>query len=246
MRDKRTKQPLSGVGVGGTETNARTTTDEQGRYTLVGFPKNKSYGLMVLAGHKAPYFVTCIKVSDTAGLEPIEANVECAPGIPMRLKLIDKETGRPVTNADVFYQPIYPNPHARDVPGFAPVRGVGPYNTGIRQDDGTYLLGVLPGPGGVFVRTEKGLYRPACVDPKSFFKAKEAKDPKGEDDWLYGDIDTIITTAGEGADWDCLLSVSIQVPIVLVNPTENARASEHAEVVCSNATPSAEVRVTGP
>ena len=41
----------------------------------------------------------------------------------MRLKLIDKETGKPVTGADVRYLPIYSNPHAREVPGYAPVRG---------------------------------------------------------------------------------------------------------------------------
>ena len=96
----------------------------------------------------------------------------------MRLKLIDKETGKPVTGADVSYWPIYPNPHVREVPGYAPVRGIGAYNSGIRQDDGTYLLGVLPGPGGVFVRTAEGLYRPACVDPEAFFKAEDKKDPR--------------------------------------------------------------------
>ena len=61
----------------GHETNARTKTDEHGRYTLAGFPKNKSYGLMVLAGDKAPVFRDLHGGADTAGLEPIEANVDC-------------------------------------------------------------------------------------------------------------------------------------------------------------------------
>ena len=151
------------------------TTDAEGRYTLPGFPKGKSYGLMVLAGENAPYFETCVNVPDAAGLEPIPVDVECVPGIPMRLKLIDKETGKPVKGANVFYQPIYPNPHVREVPGYAPVNGMGPYNEGIPQADGTYLLGVLPGPGGVFVRTAEGLYPPACVDPQAFFNAREGQ-----------------------------------------------------------------------
>jgi RNA polymerase sigma factor (sigma-70 family) len=239
--DKRTKQPLSAVAVGGRETNARTTTDGQGRFTLVGFPKGKSYELMVLAGQKPPYFVTCLKVSDTAGLEPIEANVECQPGIPLRLKLIDKETGQPVTNADVFYEPIHPNPHAREVSGYAPVLGSGPYNSGIRQDDGPYLLGVLPGPGGVFVRTAKGLYRPACVDPKSFFKVTETKESKAEENWLYGDIDTIFTAVGEG--WGGTPQSQFSA-IVLVNPAEDARAL-NAEIALERDR-KREVRVTGP
>ena len=37
---------------------AAQTTDANGRYTLSGFPKGKSYGLMVLTGEKAPYFVS--------------------------------------------------------------------------------------------------------------------------------------------------------------------------------------------
>ena len=184
VRDKRTKQPLAGVTVCGKETNARVITDAQGRFTLPGFPKGKSYGLMALAGEKAPYFVTCLSVPDTAGLAPIETNVECVAGIPMRLKLIDQEMGKPVTGADVAYYPVYPNPHTREVPGYAPVRGIGAYNSGIWQSDGTYLLGVLPGPGGVFVRTAEGLYRPACVDPGAFFKA-EAKQRQARPRWRH-------------------------------------------------------------
>ena len=45
VRDKRTKQPLVGVAVVGKKTNARTITDAGGRYTLPGFPKDKSYAL---------------------------------------------------------------------------------------------------------------------------------------------------------------------------------------------------------
>jgi RNA polymerase sigma factor (sigma-70 family) len=137
VRDKRTKQPLAGVTVCGKGTNARVTTDAQGRFVLSGFPKGNSYALMVLAGQKAPYFVTCLNVPDTAGLASIETNVECVAGISMRLKLIDKETGKPVTGADVAYFPIYPNPHAREVPGYAPVRGAGAFSSGIWQSDGT-------------------------------------------------------------------------------------------------------------
>jgi len=219
VRDKRTKKPLAGVTVCGKNTNARVTTDAQGRYTLPGFPKSQSYGLMVLAEEKVPYFVTCQNVPDTAGLAPIEADVECVPGIPMRLKLTDNETGKSVTGADVFYEPIYPNPHSREVPGYAPVRGIGPYNSGIWQPDGTCLLGVLPGPGGVFVRTAEGLYGPACVDPKAFFKANEMKDPKGRQQNLYGDLNSIYTAHGDG--WSGTPQSQFSA-IVLVNPTEDS------------------------
>ena len=68
----------------GSETTTRVKTDAEGRYTLPGFRKGKSYGLMVLAGDRSPYFVTCRRVPDTAGLGPIAAAVDCVPGIPMR------------------------------------------------------------------------------------------------------------------------------------------------------------------
>src|SRR5262245_15751027 len=62
VRDKKTGRPMAGVSVGGTGTNARATTDADGRYTLSGFPKGPNYGLMVMVGARPPYFVTCRNV----------------------------------------------------------------------------------------------------------------------------------------------------------------------------------------
>jgi RNA polymerase sigma factor (sigma-70 family) len=221
VRDKRTKQPLVGVAVVGKKTNAHAITDAEGRYTLPGFPKDKSYALIVLAGQKAPYFVTCLSVPDTAGMAPIQADVECVRGIPMRLKLIDKtsDTVKPVTGADVFYEPVYPNSHFRDVPGYAPVQGHGRYNSGIAQSDGTYLLGVLPGPGAVFVRTAEGKYRPACVDPQAFFQAVVVSKPGERSNQIYGDRNTIFVAArgGKGASLQDLYNA-----IILVNPPDDS------------------------
>jgi RNA polymerase sigma factor (sigma-70 family) len=240
VRDQKTKQPLAGVTVCGSQTTARVVTDAQGRYTLPGFPKGKSYGLMVLAYEKSAHFVTCERVADTAGLDPIEVNVDCAPGIPMRLKLLDKETGKPVKGADVFYMPVYPNAHVREVPGYSPVQAHGPYNSALPQDDGTYLLGVLPGPGGVLVRTTEGKYRPACVDPKAFFKAPESK-PGSPEDQRYGNFDYINFASGDG--WATTPQAQFSA-IVLVNPPDHSGPLT-AEAVLER-DPKREVRVTGP
>ena len=220
VRDKRTKQPLAGVTVCGKGTNARVSTDALGRFVLSGFPKGKSYALMVLAGKKAPYFVTCLNVPDTAGLAPIETAVDCVAGIPIRLKLIDKESGKPVTATEVAYFPVYPNPHARDVPGYDPVRSVGAYNSGTLQPDGSYLLGVLPGPGGVFVRTAEGLYRPACVDPEAFLKADEMNEAKQRRRGLRGGLDVVFIASGEGGI--SALAQSTFSAIILINPAEDS------------------------
>ncbi len=217
VRDKRTGRPLAGIHVGGMGTNARATTDAEGRYTLPGFPKGRSYGLMVVAGAKPPYFATCRDVPDTAGLDPLQADVDCVPGILLRLKLIDKETGKPAAGADVAYWPIFPNGHVREVSGFAPIHGSGPYSDGIQQADGTYLLGVLPGPGAVMVRTAEGRYRPACVDPRAFFDAKGTT--KADQQMIYGDRNSLSIASGEGLG---SMPQSQFSAIVLVNPPDDS------------------------
>src|SRR5208283_4835578 len=64
VRDKATQKPLPRMGVGGMETNAYTATDAQGRYSLPGFAKGKSYGVTVWANEGSPYFATCVQVAD--------------------------------------------------------------------------------------------------------------------------------------------------------------------------------------
>jgi RNA polymerase sigma factor (sigma-70 family) len=241
VRDRKTKMPIAGVEVGGRDNSARTKTDDHGRYTLAGFPKSKQYGLMVLAGDKPPYFVTCSAVPDNAGLEPIEVNVDCLPGIPMRLKLIDKGTRMALRNADVYYRPIYPNAHVRDVSGYSPVMGNGPYNSGVLQDDGSYLLGVLPGPGGVFVRTAPGVFRPACVDPRKFFKKASPDSKKEQRVTMYGDTDTIYTAVGQG--WAGTPQSQFS-GIVLVDPAEGS--GPISVELALERDPKREVRVVGP
>ncbi len=103
-----------------------------------------------------------------------------------------------MVGADVFYWPVYPNSHVREVPGFAPVQGFGPYNSGIVQSDGTYLLGVLPGPGAVVVRTTEGQYRPACVDPEAFFNSGKDKKSSGARAEPTAIGTSIVIAAGEG------------------------------------------------
>ena len=238
VTDRRTGRPLAGVKVAGKETNARTTTDAGGRYTLPGFPKGKSYGLTVLASLKPPYFVTCRDVSDTAGLDPLRTDVDCEPGIPMRLKLIDKETGQAPKRAEVTYWPLYPNPHTREVPGLAPVQSSGAYSVGALQADGTYLLGVLPGPGAVRVLADGEMYRPACVDPAAFFKdgARAGGDSRfGNRKWLV---------VAQGDDGRSFSPQEVYSAIVLVNPPEGSGPITAESVLERDR--KREVRVLGP
>ena len=153
---------------------------------------------MVLAGQKPPYFVTCMAVPDTAGLAPIEANVECLPGIPMRLKLIDKETGKPVRNADVYYQPIYPNPTLAKSPA-TPRSAEAALTTRelFRKTDLICSASCRARGLSLCGRHQDCIGRHASI-PKKFFKVKDSPDPKHEGLPLYGDTDMINTAVGEG------------------------------------------------
>jgi hypothetical protein len=158
----------------------------------------------------------------------------------MRLKIIDKETGRPVVGATVAYQPISPNPHTRDEPGSAPVRAGGAYNEARQEADGTYVLGVLPGPGGVFVSTTGGGYRPACVDPAEFFR--ETEKVGGVEGYLFGDrFHVAISQGGEGV---AMMFQEQFSAIVLTNPAEGS-GPLNAEVMLEHDMPR-EVAVLGP
>jgi RNA polymerase sigma factor (sigma-70 family) len=177
VRDKSTHKPIAGMSVGGMGLDGRRVTAADGRFTATGFAKDNSYELVATSLRGEPYFVTCSVLTDTPGLGPIEADLECVRGIPYRLKVTDKVTGRPVV-AEVTYFPVYPNLAAKDVPGFAAVDGWGPTGSGYREADGTYTGGVLPGPGALCIKVAGKSYRPACVDPRGFFCAPA--DPGGK------------------------------------------------------------------
>ena len=239
VRDKRTGRPLAGVKVAGKETNARTTTDAEGRYTLPGFPKGKSYGLMVLAGRQAAVLRDLPGVSDTAGLDPLRADVECVPGIPMRLKLIDKETGRPPKGAEVSYWPLHPNPHTREVPGFAP-GGQRAYNRGSRRPMGPISWASCPAPGPCSSAPTGREYRPACVDPGRSSRTSWTKRP-GEAGIVFGDRNMLLIAAGDAAPAGRRRRTapsSWSIP-----PTAPAPSPPRP---CSSATSKREVRVLGP
>src|SRR5262249_7598169 len=110
------------------------------------------------------YFNCGTRVADTAGVGPLTADLEMAPGIPCRGRVTDKVTGTPVRGS-VSYYPIYGNPDAPEL-----TRYVNALSEGIGGPDGSFACCVLPGPGVVAFRTQSPEYMPACVHPKTDFK----------------------------------------------------------------------------
>jgi hypothetical protein len=214
-------------------------TDAQGRFALEGlsadhmdlhYAGNTWAGegpaeRVVLAVPKPgqPYFLARGQVNDAGA-----AVVDCPRGIPFRLTLRD-EAGRPV-EAEVTYSAIAPNPFFRKVIQYVLAMAGSPLSRAARQADGSYLGVALPGPGAVVAKTpRKAGYRPAHVEPKSFFAP-------GKVDWTPQDLYTaygthdmlaVATFYGDGAGLD----QHDFAAIVLVNPVEGAGPLQLAATV---------------
>jgi RNA polymerase sigma factor (sigma-70 family) len=157
VRDKDTKQPLAGVTIRsyklannpihlmeGQEL-VRTTTDAQGRYRLVGMPKGAGNKLMVVPPRDLPYVAPAVDVPDTFGPDPVTVDVELKRAVWIEGRITDKATGKPVRE-NLIYLVRDGNPNLRDYPGFhGGMPGVA------TNEDGTYRIIGLPGPGQIVV-----------------------------------------------------------------------------------------------
>jgi beta-lactamase regulating signal transducer with metallopeptidase domain/protocatechuate 3,4-dioxygenase beta subunit len=157
VRDAQTNQPLAGVELVSDRfagsfvsgiTELHTTTDEQGRFRLIGLPKGNGNTINALPSLEQPYFMREVPVPDPPGVAPVQVDIALHQGIWIEGKVSDKETGSPVPGAWVHYFPFLENTFARATPEFDR-NGYGPQSS--HQDryqtksDGTYRLVGLPG-----------------------------------------------------------------------------------------------------
>ena len=110
MRDRATGRPLPGAVIvtvavyerdgnhegWGNLGGGSATADAQGRFRLVGAPKSRDLGVHVFPPEGQPYLERMEHVGDTPGLAPIVHDVSLTRGIPVRGRLIDQVSGRPV------------------------------------------------------------------------------------------------------------------------------------------------------
>jgi RNA polymerase sigma factor (sigma-70 family) len=170
IRAKDTGKPLAGVVVYGDEDGyrreVRAVTDRNGRYRLVGLPKAAQYQLTVYCPWGQSYLGTFRNLADNEGLKPITADFELRRGIPVELRMIDKETRRPVRGT-VQYSPLESNPLYREAewqPGLAPTREF--QRIHMPNPKGVFRLVAYPGPGIVIAWAKYGRpYLPARPTP---------------------------------------------------------------------------------
>ncbi len=173
VRDIETNEPIPGAVVTahkrsgsnfGIDGLIRTETDAQGRYRLVGLPKEGAGGheLAVYPPIDRPYFVTDkIAVPASPGFDTVKCDIALRRGTWVTGKVTDVKTGKPVKNALVDYFPMLSNERAKDYPNFDPaITGSVAVKTHYRTDkEGHFRVTALHGRGVVTARVEGGTYR---------------------------------------------------------------------------------------
>ncbi len=167
VRDKDTKKPLAGVTVESYKLAHNplhgrrivwTTTDAQGRYRLVGMPKGAGNKIKIVPPRDLPYVAPDVEVPDSPGLDPVTVDVELKRGVWIEGRLTDKDTGKPLRGS-LMYHVRDPNPNQDDYLGFfSGEHGVA------TNEDGTYRIVGLPGPGQVVVWWQEHYLRGADRD----------------------------------------------------------------------------------
>jgi RNA polymerase sigma factor (sigma-70 family) len=190
IHDRDTGKPLAGVVVSGNREayrdGVRAVTDDQGRYRLVGLPKAKSYELTVAPQAEQSYLGRVWQVADSEGLKPITANFALRRGVPVRVRIVDQATGKPVRGV-LLYGPLRDNPlysESEDQGGYFPTPTFRAWR--FPGKDHTFEFAAYPGPGVffAFVQSEETPYQKAVLDRAD--RQRGYADDGGKDPWTMG------------------------------------------------------------
>jgi RNA polymerase sigma factor (sigma-70 family) len=172
IRAKGTREPLAGIRVScfAPETGlfAYATSDKVGRFRLDGLPKAESYRVQADPLPGEPYFALATDVTGTDGLEPIPVTLELVKGVVVRVRLMDKATGKSVAGLNVDYTRLPPN----NDEGLSRVRRFGPEG---------YQMPVPPGPLLFFAEAEG--------TDLLYIRPRLAQADRGKGVALFGDAD---------------------------------------------------------
>jgi hypothetical protein len=144
----------------------QTTTDAEGRYELRGVLKAPFYMLEVPSDPSTGHMASRFRTDDTAGYEPITANIRVKKGVIVTGKMIDRASGQPVPGFARAHILIN-NPFAKDYPEFECWSDMEKKET---SADGTFRVVTIPGPvllvGGPAEHAEQKKYKPPFLDLK--------------------------------------------------------------------------------
>jgi hypothetical protein len=205
VRDAATAAPVPGVRVAGTSSVSEvqfghyhfhawptptTVTDKDGRFTLRGLAKAKSYVLVADPDEGAGHLHQFARADDTIGFEPLTAGFALPRGVVVSGRVTDAATGAGVPSR-VFYRPLESNDLVSD--GYSPPDLPAPWHHGrdAKTDmDGRYKITVAPGGGVLNVQTYGGSYERA--------RATQKEIDDGIVDKQYGHFRTV----GQGGNYN--------------------------------------------
>lgn len=172
----------------------KARTDGRGRYEIRGARKGKSYMVEVANDAAVGYMACQVRVEDTAGYQPVVANIGVKKGAIITGKVIDQSTGKPILGW-VRVGILTGNRFAEDYPTFDSSAWI---DTPRTDDDGTFRVVTVPGPvllmGGPDERRLPGKrmgclkYKPVVPDPQcpQYFSKKEQRNSLGVPYVFYG------------------------------------------------------------
>jgi hypothetical protein len=156
-------------------------TNAEGKYEIRGARKSKSYAVAVESDPATRYFTARVRVNDTAGYEPVAADLKVKKGVLVTGKVIDTGTKEPVRGfASVAI--LLDNKFAKEYPEFdtSPNAVISPSEIVPTDENGTFRIVTVPGPvllmGGT---TTPNRYKHPVADPKypQYFTKQPASIP---------------------------------------------------------------------
>ncbi len=126
----------------------RTTTDNEGRYRLLGIAKGDG-NVIVATIDDRPYLADVREVEDRPGLGPVTVDFALPRGVWVEGRVTEKGTGKPL-RASVHYFCFNDNPRAEEIAFGSFVTPH--YHRRLSREDGSFRIPVLPGHGLIAVR----------------------------------------------------------------------------------------------
>jgi RNA polymerase sigma factor (sigma-70 family) len=150
VTDRETGKPLAGITVlarpfnfrRGPDNSLVTKTDSEGRYRLVGLPRNAGQTIQAAPDPESGYLPSGMRTPQMVNLDPARLDFKLTRGIVIRGRVTNKATGQPL-QVQVEYFVFDDNPYLKKMPNF---RLVGRQEPRTRPDGSFTLLG-MPGRG---------------------------------------------------------------------------------------------------
>jgi RNA polymerase sigma factor (sigma-70 family) len=150
------------------------TTDRDGKYELPVSLRGSEHAILVDPPEGTAYFPSRVVTPGAAGAGPLTLDVKLQPGVPIRGRVIDGRTKKPIAGGVVTYVPLAPNAAVRVLISATHSEGEGDLGPLVARQarlaaDGTFRLTALPGPGALLVEADPLHYPAARVDPMTVF-----------------------------------------------------------------------------